>query len=246
MDLFGSALGLDGNTLLVGVPRADLTGGFDQGAAYAFVLSGTWLEFQKFVSTDARSSDLGGSAVALDGDTALFGAPADDHTAGFPGNVNGQGSVYEFETCPAPVNYCTAGFSASGCQALISSSGIPSGTATSGFFLTASNVEGSKDGLFFFAANGRQANAWGNGTSFQCVVPPVFRGGLLVGGGTVGLCDGTFAQDLNALWCPSCPKPFKNPGIGATVQAQLWYRDPLTTSNLTTSLSDAIEFCVGP
>jgi hypothetical protein len=58
--------------------------------------------------------------------------------------------------------------------------------------------------------------------------------------------DGSFAQDLNALWCPSCPKPQKNPGAAAVVQAQLWYRDPLSTSNQTTSLSDAIEFVLGP
>ena len=31
----------------------------------------------------------------------------------------------------------------------------------------------------------------------------------------------------------------------ATVQGQLWYRDPLSTSNQTTSLSDAVEFVVG-
>ena len=37
-----------------------------------------------------------------------------------------------------------------------------------------------------------------------------------------------------------------NPGAGAIVQAQLWYRDPVSTSNQTTSLSDAIEFCVSP
>jgi len=59
-------------------------------------------------------------------------------------------------------------------------------------------------------------------------------------------CDGSFFQDLNALWCPSCPKPGHNPGAGATVQAQLWYRDPANTSNQTTSLSDAIEFVVAP
>jgi hypothetical protein len=29
-------------------------------------------------------------------------------------------------------------------------------------------------------------------------------------------------------------------------QAQLWYRDPLSTSNQTTSLSDAIEFVLDP
>jgi hypothetical protein len=51
------------------------------------------------------------------------------------------------------------------------------------------------------------------------------------------------AQDLNARWTA---KPAQNPGAGALVQAQLWYRDPQSTSNQTTSLSDAIEFPVGP
>jgi hypothetical protein len=74
----------------------------------------------------------------------------------------------------------------------------------------------------------------------------VVRAGQLAGVGTNGSCDGPFSQDLNALWCPGCPKPAKNPGAGALVQAQLWYRDPFNTSNRTTSLSDAIEFCVGP
>jgi len=104
-------------------------------------------------------------------------------------------------------------------------------------------VEGGKSGLYFFGTNGRQANPWGNGTSYQCVVPPVKRAGLLSGTGTVGQCDGNFSQDLNALWFTT---PAKNPGAGAVVQAQLWYRDPFNTSNQKTSFSDAIEFAVGP
>jgi hypothetical protein len=141
--------------------------------------------------------------------------------------------------------YCTAGTSASGCQASMSAAGAPSATAPVGFVLDASAVEGFKSGLFFFGTNGRQANPWGNGTSYQCVVPPVERAPIMTGTGTNGLCDGSFSLDLNALWCPVCPKPAKNPGAGAIVQAQLWYRDPLSTSNQTTSLSDAIEFVVG-
>jgi hypothetical protein len=149
--------------------------------------------------------------------------------------------------CPTgPVAYCTAGTSASGCTASLSASGTPSASATSGFDLIATGVEGAKDGLFFFGTNGRQANPWGNGTSFQCVVPPVARAGLLPSSGTPGACDGSFSQDLNALWCASCPKPLKNPGAGALVQAQLWYRDPLNTGNQTTSLSDALEFTLAP
>jgi hypothetical protein len=151
-----------------------------------------------------------------------------------------------FPGFPLTSTYCTAGFSASGCQATISSIGTVSATAASGFDLVATGVEGSKDGIFFFAANGRQANPWGNGTSYQCVTPPVSRAGLLIGTGTTGQCDGAFSQDLNALWCPTCPKPNHNPGVAATVQAQLWYRDPMSTSNRTTSLSDAIEFGVAP
>ncbi len=144
------------------------------------------------------------------------------------------------------VSYCTAGTSASGCQAFISASGIPSASAPSGFDLFASEVEGSKYGLFFLGVHGRQANSWGNGTSYLCVVPPVIRGGLRPKNGTPGACDGSFAQDWNALWCATCPRPRKNPGAGATVQAQLWYSDPWSTSNRTTSLSDAVEFIVRP
>jgi hypothetical protein len=144
------------------------------------------------------------------------------------------------------VNYCTPGTSASGCQAVLSSVGTPSATASSGFTLTASPLEGDKDGLFFFGSNGQQANPWGSGTSFQCVTPPVKRGGLLVGIGTPGTCDGSTSQDLNALWCPACPKAAKNPGAGTVTQAQFWYRDPFNTSNQTTSLSDAVEFTVQP
>ncbi len=163
----------------------------------------------------------------------------------------GCGSVNGFQIQPAmgcgPVTaYCTAGTSAAGCVPMLGGNGTPSASAQSGFTLVAAQVEGNKDGLFFWGINGRQANPWGNGTSYQCVVPPVWRGGLLKGSGTAGSCDGTFSQDLNALWCSACPKPAKNPGPGTVTQAQLWYRDPQSTSNQTTSLSGAVEFVVCP
>ena len=156
------------------------------------------------------------------------------------------GAVQVFCLAEGATSYCTAGTSASGCRASLQATGSPSATAASGFLVDATQVEAQKDGLIFFGVNGRMANAWGNGTSFQCVAPPVMRAGVLSGAGTLGTCDGSFSQDLNARWCPACPKPTQNPGAGAVVQAQLWYRDPSNTSNQPTSLSDAIEFCVGP
>jgi len=148
--------------------------------------------------------------------------------------------------CGGAVNYCTAGVSAAGCQATLSALGAASASASSGFVVDTTGVEGQKDGLYFYGQSGRQANTWGNGTSFQCVVPPVMRGGLLTGTGTAGVCDGAFSQDLNARWCPTCPKPNQNPTAGQTLQIQLWYRDPSNTSNQTTSLSDALEVNVCP
>jgi hypothetical protein len=145
-----------------------------------------------------------------------------------------------------PVNYCTAGTSASGCQPGLSSTGNASPTAGSGFVVSSTNMEGLKDGTIFFGQNGQQANSWGNGTSFQCVTPPVHRGGTLLGNGTNGVCNQTLSQDLNARWCATCPKPNHAPTPGVKLQVQLWYRDPNNTSNQTTSLTNALEVDVCP
>jgi hypothetical protein len=147
---------------------------------------------------------------------------------------------------PSFTNYCTAGSSANGCVAQIDATGVPSATLPEGFKLNASGVEGTKTGLFFYGVNGRQALPYGSGTSYVCVVQPTKRGSLRMANGTAGLCDGGMNEDLNARWCPSCPKPAHNPGAGTVVQAQLWYRDPHNTSNQVTSLSDGLEFTMCP
>jgi hypothetical protein len=240
--LFGTSVSLDGDRALVGAHQSDANGLTDSGAAYLFVRNaGSWIEELKLTASDGAAVDNFGTSVFQDGNTSLVGA----HQADVNGLVDA-GSAYVFSP-PGPWTYCTAGVSASGCQASIGYAGVPSASATSGFSLVATSVEGSKDGLFFFGTAGPQGrNSWGNGTSYQCVMPPVVRTPTTAGVGTIGLCDGSFALDLNAHWCPSCPYPQKNPGFGAVVQAQLWYRDPASTSNQTTSLSDAIEFVVAP
>jgi hypothetical protein len=147
---------------------------------------------------------------------------------------------------PAVVNYCTAGTSTGGCRASLSASGVASASAASGFTLSASDVEGARTGVFFFGSSGRQAAPWGGGTSFQCVLPPTARTGLMTGSGAQGACDATYARDLNALWCTTCPKANLNPQPGTVMQAQFWYRDPQNSASLSTSLSDALEFTVTP
>ena len=97
-------------------------------------------------------------------------------------------------------------------------------------------------GAFFWSTNGPQANPWGNGTSWMCVLPPVFRGPALVTG-FGGHCGAVIADDFNAYWQA---KPASNPGAGTVTNVQFWYRDPHNTSNQKTSLSDAIEVTVCP
>ena len=153
--------------------------------------------------------------------------------------------LVRYDSRQLPVNYCTAGTAASGCTAGITGLGQPSATLSSGFDLLTAGIADGTPGLFFFGSNGRQASAWGNGTSLQCVVPPVQRLPILTtSSSTSGTCDGGFGVDLNTHW--NVVKPAQNPGAGAVVQAQVWYRDPASTSNQTTSLSNALEFTVCP
>jgi hypothetical protein len=144
------------------------------------------------------------------------------------------------------VSYCTAGTSALGCRASLWSFGTLSASAGEGFVVQAFGVETDREGMLLYGQNGRQSNVWGNGTSYQCVAPPVRRGGLLKSPTIGALCAGSLRQDLNARWCASCPKPSHAPTPGQKMQIQLWYRDPWSTSNQTTSLSDALEADVCP
>ena len=141
-----------------------------------------------------------------------------------------------------PTSYCTAGTSAAGCQALLSASGTPSASAASGFVVQAAGLGPNVSGAFFWGTNGPQANTWGNGTSWMCVLPPVSRG-FTVASSAVAACGATLAYDLTAHWQA---KPASNPGAGTVTHLQLWYRDPLNTSNQKTSLSDALELTVCP
>ena len=151
--------------------------------------------------------------------------------------------LWAFDAVLSGSNYCTSGTSASGCQASLSADGIASASEASGFPVTVSGLPAGQDGILFFGRNGAQASPWGNGTSYQCVIPPVKRTGLQSSSGGVGACAASFQLDFNAY---IASKPHKAPAVGDRVQIQGWYRDPQSTSNQTTSLSDALEFTYCP
>jgi hypothetical protein len=83
---FGTAVAVDGDSLIVGAPGEDAGGQPAAGAAYVFVRTGgSWSLQQRLVSVSAPFLATG-HAVAIAGDTALVGAPQD-----------GAGNVYVFE-----------------------------------------------------------------------------------------------------------------------------------------------------
>ena len=146
--------------------------------------------------------------------------------------------------CGATLAYCTAGTTTNGCVPAMSGAGTPSASAASGFTLSAANIEGQKQGLFFYSVSGPAASPWGAGSSFLCVKTPTQRMGSLTSGGTLNACDGSFAQDWNA-YRASNPLAEGQPfSAGDVVWAQAWFRDP--PASKTTNLSDGLEFTLCP
>jgi hypothetical protein len=108
---FGASVAIDGDTIVVGAPAGIGTNN-TEGAAYTFTrTSGVWAQTSSLTASDGAQQDAFGSAVALDGDTIVVGAPADD----LPGNsINaGDGSVYTFARTGAAARTETAKLTAS-------------------------------------------------------------------------------------------------------------------------------------
>ena len=79
---FGAAVALDGDTVIVGAPIYTLTPSFAQiGVVYIFVRNGSaWTQQARLNANDGENGDHFGMAVALEGDTALIGAPNSHRT----------------------------------------------------------------------------------------------------------------------------------------------------------------------
>ena len=91
IDFFGYSVAIDGDTAVIGA-YADDDGGSNSGSAYVFTRTGeTWSQQAKLTASDAASSDFFGYSVAIDGDTAVIGAPGNDDAGG------NSGSAYVFE-----------------------------------------------------------------------------------------------------------------------------------------------------
>jgi hypothetical protein len=91
-DMFGSAVALNGDTLVIGACGDKIGANEAQGSIYVFTRQGaTWTQQQKLVAPDGMAQDFFGEAIALSGDTLVIGVPRSDIN-----NNQSQGAAYVF------------------------------------------------------------------------------------------------------------------------------------------------------
>jgi hypothetical protein len=126
----------------------------------------------------------------------------------------------------------------------MSASGIASAAATSGYFVTTSNIEGQRQTNTFYSLLGPKTPATPFGAGLLCVKAPTQRIGSVQASGTPGLCDGTVSIDVLA-WAQANPGgqgvPF---AAGTTLDFQCAIRDPLSPG--TRVMSDALQVTLLP
>ena len=94
-DRFGSDVAIFGNRIIVGAPNVNSVAEF-AGTAHVFKYeSGQWIEEQQLVPIDGLQNDAFGTAVAMDQDLIIIGAPQ-VAISFVPGAEQRRGSVYIF------------------------------------------------------------------------------------------------------------------------------------------------------
>ena len=90
-DRFGAAVGIHGDTIIIGSTLNDAGRGKDAGAAYIFVREGNaWKQHAKLIGEDSRPGDHFGAGVATTGKIAVVGAPLHEEEG------LGSGAAYAF------------------------------------------------------------------------------------------------------------------------------------------------------
>ncbi len=239
VDLFGSALALEGDRLVVGLPGNNVpsTGA---GAAQFFTRAGsTWVGHFDMIGSETSFIDRLGSAVAISGDFVAAGAPDAEEFAG----SERQGEAYVFEITAPPLieSYCTAKTNSLGCAPQMGWTGTPSVSNPSPFEVLCTQVLNFKQGLLFYGYAPSAAPFQGG---LLCVAPPLRRTPLRnsLGSATpTNDCSGHYEFDMNAHVQAGTDA---NLVAGAHVYCQYWMRDPQSPS--TTGLSDGVHFQLEP
>jgi hypothetical protein len=136
---FGVSVALEGDRLAVGAPF-DAVMAPRAGAAHTFARTDAgWVRAGNVLSGDTEEADIFGSAVALDGDQLVVGAPFEDDGG------NNSGSVYVFtpeETAPLVAPVQTLAAAGPSIQTLSTQPAAQTATAAQGFSATVDYGDG--------------------------------------------------------------------------------------------------------
>jgi hypothetical protein len=210
-DFFGLDVAISGDTVVAGAPEATVNGHANQGAAYAFTKPATgWansLETAKLTASDGATGNAFGSAVAVDGDTIVAGAPN--------AVVNGhalQGAVYVFAKSTSDwvtgteTAKLTASDGAAGDELAIIEVGVSGDTVVAGAGLAAVGGNSQQGAAYVFS---RPAGGWTNGTETAKLVASDgvahdFFDATAISGNTIVVGAN---QDRNCCGAPDPPGP---------------------------------------
>ena len=181
-----------------------------------------------------------GVKAILEGTSVDRGAAGKDNSYG-SGRIDAVAAVND---ALGNGNFCAAKDASCGSPPDISSVGMPSATANSGFVVTSSGLRALQFGMLIYGDQGPNAAPFQGGQ--LCVASPR-RTLPLMADGSAGNCDGSISIDMNTFGrgllggtapLPSLSQP------GTTVNCQMWQRDPGNTFNVV--LSAGLEYVVCP
>ena len=230
-DCLGADVSLDGDTIVAGAPRDNFVSTQD-GTIYVFEeAGGVWTQTARLGDPTPRPGGCCGYQVGQrlthEGDTIISRPAVASWWLAF-----GLGQ---------PTTYCTAKLNSLGCLPTMTSSGTPSTTDPTPFYVGATNVLSKKSGILFYGVSGRIAVPLLGGT--LCVAPPFRRVAILQSGGNPPPtdCSGVYSFDFSTTLQAGLD-PFLVPG--RIVNAQYWTRDPAHPDGTGAGLTDGLELQV--